>query len=612
MNRQLRVTFQPHGRAVYVLAGTRLLEAAGLAGMTVETPCGGAGSCGKCRVRITSGASPPGSADMEFFSQSELDDGWRLACQASIRGDTVVTVPDSSLFADRHQILAEAQSDRAEDVLPTIRKQFVRIDADSGLPGLQTAVGAVEADAEIAGLLDACGGEGTAVLSDHRLVDFEPGDTTAQCYGAAFDIGTTTLVGSLLDLNTGDEAAIASAINPQTSLGDDVLTRIRHVRSSAEGAAELRGSITQAVDELISELCRRAEIDRDRIYELAFTGNTTMEHLLCGLDVAPLGEIPFAPITTDELIVPADQLCAGVHRRAAAYVFPVIGGFVGGDTVACILAAGLERTDATVLMIDIGTNGEIVLARGGQLWAASTAAGPAFEGARISCGMRATEGAIEKVMIDGGVEVNVIGSVEPTGMCGSGLIDLAAGLLDSGAVSPQGRLLGGEDLPDSLSQSLRDRISPGVDGQGEFLIAEGSGGLRITLTQRDIRELQLGAGAIRAGISILLKQAGLEAADLDQVLIAGGFGSFIRRSKAQRIGLMPADVPHSRIKYIGNAALNGARWALLSTRVRTQARRIARSVQHVQLSKDPDFQTEFAESMIFPAGGNDLATDKHG
>jgi len=594
------------------MEGTRLLEAAGRAGLTVETPCGGAGSCGKCRVRITTGAGQPSPCDSEFLDEAELRDGWRLACQTSISSDTIVSIPASSRFADRHQILAEAQAQTASDVLPTVRKQYVELtpaslaDDAPDMLRLQKAVGPVQADLEtmqrISGLLRQCDWSGTAVLTDHRLMDFEPGDTTDKCYGAAFDIGTTTLVGSLLDLNTGDEVAIASAINPQTSLGDDVLSRILYSQTSPDCAAELQRIIITATDELISQLCRQASVSREHIYELVFTGNTTMEHMLCGMDVSQLGEAPFIPTHGRGLTIPAEQLGIGVHRQAGAYVFPLIGGFVGGDTVSCIVAAKLSQVSGPTLMVDIGTNGEIVLAHDGKIWAASTAAGPAFEGARISCGMRATDGAIEKIVIDQDVEVNVIGNTGAVGLCGSGLIDLAAELLNAGIISPMGNILTGDDLPDDLPGTLRRRIRIGQDKQPEFLIAHGAQGQRITLTQRDLRELQLGTGAIRAGVNILLKRASLTSEDLDAVLIAGGFGSFIRRSMAQRIGLLPTDIPHNRIKYIGNAALNGARWALLSTRVRHEAESAARSAEHVELSQDFEFQTEFAQAMIFPEG----------
>jgi uncharacterized 2Fe-2S/4Fe-4S cluster protein (DUF4445 family) len=251
-------------------------------------------------------------------------------------------------------------------------------------------------------------------------------------------------------------------------------------------------------------------------------------------------------------------------------------------------------------MVDIGTNGEIVLADDGEIRAASTAAGPAFEGARISCGMRAAHGAIEKVVLDDDVRCSVIGNCPPVGLCGSGLIDLAAELLKHGIVSSAGRLLPPGELPPSLPPALRQRVRIGPDGQGEFLLAEGEGDSTLTLSQRDVRELQLASGAIRAGIVILLKNAGLKTTDLKSVLLAGGFGSFIRRSNAQRIGLLPADIDHSRIHYVGNVSLSGARWALLSCEARRWAEKLARHTSHVQLSSDADFQNEFAEAMIFP------------
>ena len=304
------------------------------------------------------------------------------------------------------------------------------------------------------------------------------------------------------------------------------------------------------------------------------------------------------------VVLPARELGIPINHRGMAYVFPVVGGFVGGDTVAGMLATQLSSQASPALMVDIGTNGEIVLADDGEIRAASTAAGPAFEGARISCGMRATSGAIEKVVLDDDVRSSVIGNCPAIGLCGSGLIDLVAQLLKHGIVSPAGRLLPPEQLPASLPPALRRRVRTGPDGQGEFLLAEGGGGRAdspLTLSQRDVRELQLASGAIRAGIIILLKSAGLKTADLKSVLIAGGFGSFIRRSNAQRIGLLPADIDHSRIHYVGNVSLSGARWALLSREARRSAEQLARQTTHVQLSGDADFQKEFAEAMIFPA-----------
>jgi len=618
-DRQVRITFQPHGRGVFVLPGTKLLEAAARAGMTIETPCGGTGTCGKCRVQLTEGAPSPTDADRAVFSGAQIGDGWRLACQTAVGAETVVFVPSTSRFADEHQIFTEAQEGAAEEVLPAVRKVYVELtgpsldDNAADLIRLEQAVGPLKADLPVLRKLPAAlrkdGFRGTAVLTDHHLIDFEPGDTTARCFGVAADVGTTTLVASLMDLASGEELAIASGINPQVDFGDDVLSRIQRCNESPGSLEELRVAVAEAVGGLIGELAGQAGADRHDICRIAIAGNTTMEHLLCGIDVTQLGQVPFTPACGRGLVLPAADLGIRIHPRADAYVFPVIGGFVGGDTVAGILAAKLAEAPEPVLMVDIGTNGEIVVARDGELWAASTAAGPAFEGARISCGMRATAGAIEKVVFDDDdVRINVIGNAEPVGLCGSGLIDLAAELLTAGMLSPDGRLLGPDELPESLPEAIRSRAVADEQGHPAFLLAgdadaDADGEKRITLTQRDVRELQLAAGAIRAGVKILLRQAGLTTGDLAHVLVAGGFGSFIRRSKAQRIGLLPTDVDRRRITYIGNASLNGAKWALLSTRAHKHAEQLARQTKHVQLSQDPDFQKEFAEAMFFPPGG---------
>ena len=608
----LRVIFEPQGRSVFVLEGSRLLEAAGRAGLLVDTPCGGMGTCGKCRVRITRGACEPTEADVAALGAEEIAAGWRLACQTAICAETVVEVPGSSLFASEHQILAEAQGAAAEEVLPAVRKVYVELpeptlaDGAADLIRLESAIGPVQADLAVLRSLPRAlrdgGFKGTAVIADHRLKDFEPGDTSDKCCGVAFDIGTTTLAASLMDLQTGEELAIASDMNPQVSFGDDVLARIQRSSEGPDSLAQLRDAVVGAMGSLIDQLCTTAGLDRRYIYEVSVAGNTTMEHLLCGVDVSQLGHVPFVPAYGRGLMIPAAELGLEIHRRADAYIFPVIGGFVGGDTVAGILATKLAQRREGVLMIDIGTNGEIVVARDGELWAASTAAGPAFEGARISCGMRATAGAIEKVVFDGDVRINVIGNADPIGLCGSGLIDLAAELLTCGAVTSDGRLLTGDGAPESLPPALRERLGRGENGQPEFLLAEADG-RRITITQRDIRELQLATGAIRAGVRIVLRRAGLSADEIQCVLIAGGFGSFIRRSKAQRIGLLPTEVDHQRIRYVGNASLNGAKWALLSTRARERGEQLARAARHVELSQDTNFQMEFAESMIFPEGG---------
>jgi uncharacterized 2Fe-2S/4Fe-4S cluster protein (DUF4445 family) len=609
---EVPVTFQPSGQTVYVLRGTGLLEAAAGAGIVLDQPCGGLGKCGKCRLVVSRGACQPSPAEIEVFSADELQAGFRLACQSSVCGPSCVEIPPTSLPAPYQKILVRAEKTPLAVADPVVRKRYVELplpgrgDDHADLLRLEKAVGPFEVGLELMrelpGRLRQTGFRGTAVLSGGRLIDFEPQDTQAENFAVATDVGTTTLVAALLDLNSGNDLTVASRLNPQTRFGDDVLSRIRHVREVPNGLRELNETIIRAVDEMIGELAERAGIRRERIYGLTFSGNTTMQQLLCGVDPSSLGEVPFVPTAGRGPLLPAAELGLHVHPRAMAWVLPVIGGFVGGDTVSGILATGLAEAQGPTLLVDIGTNGEIALSADGKLSAASTAAGPAFEGARISCGMRGSSGAIEKVIVDGRLRTNVIGNVPPVGLCGSGLIDLAAELLRHGLLTPEGRLRAAGQLPDGVLPDLAQRLVV-HDGQVAFLLApetETGDGNPIVLTQRDVRELQLATGAIRAGIVILLQRAGLQPEDLQAVLIAGGFGNFIRRSNAQRIGLLPWQIPRQRIRYQGNTSLAGARLIALSEKARRTAEELARRTVHVDLSRHPDFQRAFAAAMVFP------------
>jgi len=612
-DQQIRITFQPSGRSVFVLPGTKIIEAAARAGLTINTPCGGAGTCGKCQVKITVGSEEPLEADKDIFNTAQLQDGWRLACQTPIYKELIVYIPESSRLVSQHKIVIESQTKEPTEVLPSVRKVYVELpaptmkDNSADLLRLEKVIGRFKTDLSmlrnLPKLLSRYGYKGTAVLTDHQLIDFESGNTTGQCYGVAFDIGTTTMVGSLVNLCDGSELSITSKMNPQVSFGDDVLSRIQHSSACPDCLDELHNSIKAAVAEMIDNLCRQADINHEHIYETAFAGNTTMEHLLCGIDPTPLGAVPFVPAHARGLMLNANELGIPINYRGKAYIFPLIGGFVGGDTVAGVLATNLSDSKDPVLMIDIGTNGEIVLAKNGRLWAASTAAGPAFEGARITYGMRATTGAIEKIVFDDDVRYSVIGNVPAVGICGSALIDLAAEMLKAGIISSTGQLLGPNQLPSKLPEAISKRVYEGTDGQVEFLISrvnQGRKDLRLVLTQRDIRELQLAVGAIRAGVKIMLKKAGVETKDISRVLIAGGFGSFIRRTSAQTIGLLPTEINREKINYVGNASLAGAKWALLSSNARRCAEETARKTSHLELSMDANFQMEFADAMIFP------------
>lgn len=423
------------------------------------------------------------------------------------------------------------------------------------------------------------------MLADHNLIDLEMGNTATQCCGADFDIGTSTIIGSLLDLCNGAEIAIISGINPQVSHGDDVLSRIKYASSYAGCLQQLHSEIISTINKMIEGMCQQKGIDRERIYEVVIASNTTMEHLFCGMDPSSLGQVPFVPVHSKGLMFPASELNLSVNHRCLVYLMRIIGGFVGKDITAGILETNLTSQTSPYLLIDVGTNDEIVLAKDGIIWASSTAAGPALEGARISCGMSATHRAIEKVIFYEDVRCSTIGDANPIGICGSG------------------RLLSGDELPAGLADAIKRRIRKNEDGQAEFIVYEPKKGrkdLSVTITKQDIRELQLAVGAIRAGIEIMLRKTNIKVEEIQKVFVSGGFVYFIRRANAQRIGLIPNNVPHDRISFIGNSSLDGAQLALLSTNARKRAEEIARGVSHIQLSLDADFQMEFADAMIFP------------
>jgi len=619
MSQELKVTFQPSGRSVYVLPGTLLLEAAGRAGIVLQTPCGGRGTCGKCKVRIPQGDCGPAEGEGRGLSRALAEQGFRLACQAHVNSPLVVDIPAESLFEATEQILTD-DSGNATDLHPVVRKVFFELsppsaeDPRSDAIRLMHAVGDVEIPYNILqklpGFLRANSWQGTAVIVSDRLAAVEVGNTSQDSYGIAIDLGTTTIVATLFDLFRGTSRAIASSMNPQVGFGDDVIARISRVRENHGALAELQQSVLKALNGLIQSLTEEARVPARQIYEVVVAGNSTMQQTLCGLDPSALGEVPFVQVLERPLSVPAAQLGLAVNPGADLFVFPQVGGFVGGDTVAGILAARMDQASEPMLLVDIGTNGEIVLAHNGGMEATSTAAGPAFEGARIVQGMRATAGAIEKVIIADDVVVNVIGNAKPMGLCGTALIDAVAELLRCGVIDETGRIVPPDEAPEALPFRLRRRLTP-VDGETHFLLvaAEGSAsGEPIYLWQKDVRELQLATGAIRAGINILLRRAGLEPAQLGRVLLAGAFGNFIRRSNARRIGLLP-QIPCGRIHFIGNAASLGAKLALLAAEERERATGFTEKVTHVDLSLDPEFQMEFGMSMIFPSGDVDSCAE---
>ncbi|MBT3295526.1 MAG: DUF4445 domain-containing protein [Verrucomicrobia bacterium] len=616
---EIKVTFQPTGRSVFVLPETVLLEAAGRAGIILQTPCGGRGSCGKCRVRLVDAPPDPSPASIGTLTPEQVAQGYRLACCTAVTTPLVVEIPAESTFESTQQILT-ADSGADVEVAPLVHKKRFTLpppsseDPRADLPRLQAALGDISVSPTLmrvmSGFLRDNDWQGTAVLSNHHLVALEPGDTTADGYGVAVDLGSTTVVGKLFDLVSGRECAVASQINPQVTFGDDVISRIMHLREHDDGLAELQAATVACLNAIVSELVAKADVRSDEVYEIVLAGNSTMQQIFCGYDPSALGEVPFVQAFEEAQILSAASLGLKANVAAEVYVFPQIGSFVGGDTVAGIVAARLDQWDEPVLFVDIGTNGEIVLANGDQLLATSTAAGPAFEGARIRQGMRAATGAIEKVIIRDDVAINVIGDAPPAGLCGTALIDAAAELLRAGIIDETGRILPVDELPAGVAPALQARLV--TEGhETRFMLAseaEAAGDEAIYLWQKDVRELQLATGAVRAGVQIMLRRAGLEADAIHRVLLAGAFGNFIRRSNARRIGLLP-QISGDRIRFIGNAASLGAKLVLLSDRERDYAARLQTQTEHIDLSLDPEFQMEFGMAMIFPSADFDACED---
>lgn len=615
---EVKITFQPSGRSIYVLPGTVLIEAAGRAGIILKTPCGGKGTCGKCKVRIVN-AEQTVQENAEDVDKDMLNNNYRLACQMHVEKTLVVEIPKESLFDATEQILT-GDTGQAVSLRPVVRKQFFDLgkpamdDACSDAARFQRAVGNVDIPfsllQKLPGFLRANKWQGTAIVIGTRLAGLEAGNTSSCAYGVAIDLGTTTIVATLFDLTTGNELALASTMNPQVGYGDDVITRISKIRENHGVLAELQQVVLKAINGLIQELTEQSTVPARQIYEIVLAGNSTMQQILCCLDPSALGEVPFVQVFDSSLSVFATALGISANSGAELFVFPQIGGFVGGDTVAGAIAAGMDKIEKPTLLVDIGTNGEIVLAHDGKIQATSTAAGPAFEGARIVQGMRATAGAIEKVVVRDDVQFNVIGNTRPSGLCGTALIDAVAELLRLGIIDQTGRIASNQDAPVKVADAVRRRLVL-INGETNFLLAsaqETSTGEPVYLWQKDVRELQLAAGAIRAGINILLRRAGLTPDDIHQVLLAGAFGNFIRRNNARRIGLLP-QIPCDRIRFIGNASSLGAKLALLSEHERERAQKLQKIAEHVDLSLDPEFQTEFGTAMMFPEDDLDFCSE---
>jgi len=612
--KKYKVTFEPEGKTIYVLEGTTVYEATGEAGIIIKSECGGIGVCGSCKVNIIKGIYEQKGSE-RFIPEDEVKKGIVLACRTKISSDMVIEIPISSRLYDQ-KILTEG-IERKLKLSPNVKKLYLKVkeptleDQRADLDRVLDAIKSISQNPSIRvdvlrrlpeklrkqdfGL--------TVVLNEDEIIGIETGNKTDRNYGVAFDIGTTTVVGYLLDLNTGKQLAVASRTNPQTSYGDDVISRIHHATTNKDGLDDLHERITSCMNGIIVELANKANIEKKFVYEITTAGNTTMNHLFLKLNPKYLALNPYVGVLRSNIDARAQDLGIYINKYGKVYSMPNIAGFVGGDTVAVILASEIHKSNDLKFAIDIGTNGELVMGNKDRLIACSTAAGPAFEGARIVFGMRASDGAIEKVLIKKDeVEINTIGNAKPIGLCGTGLIDSIAELRKVGVINKSGKLLKKDELPTNTPDFIKERIVKHDNFGTSFILAfgiESKTGEDILLTQKDVRETQLAKAAIHAGYNILKKILNATDDDIKEILIAGAFGNYIRREQAKLIGLLP-DIPIKKIKFIGNAAGAGSKMVLLAKELRKEACNISKNTDYIELAVRKDFQDEFTEAIFFP------------
>lgn len=526
------VTFRPESKVISIHSGATILEAASQLGIILNTSCGATGSCKKCAVTL-------------LPDETEV-----LACQHKITSDLQVRIPVTSKLFEKKILVHGVQG--SIDISPPIFDKFPNL-LDPSVP--------------------AC--------------------------GIALDIGTTTVVTKLIDLRDGTDLAIEAVSNPQAAYGDDVISRILHA-STPDGQSELQSLIVNCINSLIAKLCNATDIKPEEIYALTAAGNTTMTHLLLGYPVKQLGQAPYLPHSLEACDRTAEDMRININPAGNIHVPPNIASFIGSDITAAAVAVELGQNGKTTLLVDIGTNSEVLLYVDEKLYAVSCAAGPAFEGAKISQGSRAIEGAIEAVVInDNDIDIDIIGQqndIPARSICGSGLVDAVAVMLDLGIIEKTGRFTDPPDLPEAIQNRIVTK-----DSLPAFVLAHGTGDNdSVMLTQRDIREAQLAKAAIRAGIAFMLKTVGITDESIEDILMAGAFGNYIRRESALRIGMLP-DVHIENIHFVGNAANSGAEMILLSKACRLTAKEIARNVEFVETASQPQFQNIFADSLMFPA-----------
>ena len=612
---QIEVVFQPYSKRAKFSSGITIMEVARALGVDISSLCGGKGTCGKCQVKVQKGGeglNPLTEREMKYLSEDEVKAGIRLACQAQLTVPSTIFVPARSRVGKQR-----LQTEGLEVPVkpnPLVKKYFIemphptlhdpRSDEDRLLDSLyeKYSLPELKIDYEVSRKLPITVREAnwnvTAVVWNNEIRAVELGDTSDRCFGLAVDVGTTKLAGFLMDLNKGKVLAVAATMNPQIPLGEDVMSRITYATMQGwVGLKELQTAVISGVNEIIEGCCEKADVKPDEIYELNFVGNTCMQLLLLGLWPQYVAVSPYPPVLRRGVDVNASKLRLKVHPNANAHYIPVIGGFVGADNTAVLLASKMLESDSFVMAIDIGTNTEIDIGNKDFVMVDSCASGPAFEGMEIRFGMRATSGSIEKISIDPetlDIYYRTIEDDQPIGICGSGLIDALAELLKSGFINYKGNFV-------SEMKEETDRLRKATDGW-EFVIAwkdETNIDRDLVITQADIRELQKAKAAMHTGAELLMRKMGITEKDISKVVVAGAFGNYIDPENARIIGMYP-EIPLERIEFVGNLAGTGARMSLVSKEMREYTEKISKTVKYYELAADEDFQDEYIKSLHFP------------
>ncbi len=649
MSEKARVIFQPSGRRGEVAKGISILEASRQLGVDIETLCGGRRICGKCKVRIEEGyfekygidsrKSHAGAWQEEegkFISPTQREEGYRLGCCAQVEGDLLVFVPEESRAGK--QVVSKAARDIPIEWDPAVKHYYIEVpkptlekptgdlerlleelSAKHGLNGLdidyRCLISLPDRLREIEGKVTA------AVWMDEEIIRILPGENT-NSYGIAIDVGTTTMAAYLCSLATMEVVETVSMMNPQCKYGEDVMSRISYHVSNKDGLQKMNADIIEAINSLVARACESTHPPKEKdkrmdydgypcltptdIMDMTIVGNTTMHHILLKLNPEYMGTAPFPPVVHKSMDIKARDIGIAINESAYVYVLPNEAGFVGADNVGVLIAEEPYKTEEMQLIIDIGTNGELVLGNKEKLISSSCATGPAFEGAQITFGMRAAPGAIERITIDSNtheVDYKVIGrdawkryskpdEMQAKGICGSGILDVLAELYRTGVIVKSGRF-----NPRQTSNRYRKNSET---NQPEFVIAwaeETSIGRDIVITQKDIRQIQLAKGAVYSGCKLMMRRMGIDRVDV--VKIAGAFGNHVDPEKALIMGLFP-DCEIERIVSVGNAAGDGARAALLNRKKRQEADWVSRNVQYLELTVEKDFQQQFVEALQIP------------